>query len=149
MPENSLQLQTQITSELNFSFANQCRASWCIADCLHIVDEQGLWMTKTEARRAGHLADMFLKCYCWLAHDAASNIELHYQWRPKIHIFHHDFAIRLPKWRLNPKSTSCFSDEDFVRRICNICSGCHHLGVMVNSLHRYLMSFLADWERQQ
>lgn len=89
----------------------------------------------------------FVQTFLWLAHDAFSRNELLFKIRPKLHLFHRWGLgpTSLRQRPLNPKSYSCWTDEDFVRRICNICSGCGHLGVRRSLMSRYTGAVMESW----
>lgn len=98
-------------------------------------------MSEGASKSASDLAIKFIKCYIWLAHDAAANKYVAYQLRPKLHIFHH-IALRLNKFNLNPKTLSCFSDEDFVRIVCALAVGGHHHGISTQLIYKFIPSIM-------
>ncbi len=108
------------------------------------MDAQGLWMTKEAALKTSKYGVDFIRSYVWLAHDAASEGKLLYKFRPKMHVFQHEFE-RLAEWRLNPKTMACFSDEDFVRVSCATATGCGHRGVMTAVVLRVAAAAMASW----
>ena len=110
--------------------------AWSMARFIALVDAEGLFMKKQSAREASACGENFVKCYIWLAHSRAGNGDATlFRARPKLHIFHH-IALNLRTGTFNPKSVSCFSDEDYVRRICSIASGCHHGGIFQKLMRR-------------
>ena len=130
------------------SFASICvRASYSLAKFVSLMDEQGLFMTSDAAKQASDCSCTFVKCFLWLAHDALSKNLLLYKLRPKLHLYHHwglgpTSLVNVP---MNPKSYSCWTDEDFVRRICSICNGCGHLGVVKSLMSRYIAAVIECW----
>jgi len=104
-------------------------------------------MDSSSAAEASQVAVQFVQTFQWLAHDALTRGELLFKIRPKMHLFHH-WGVGPTSLRhrpLNPKSYSCWTDEDFVRRICSICSGCGHLGVRSSLLSRYTGAVMESW----
>ena len=116
-------------------------ACWCIAKFISLLDIEGLFMSEQASMTASDLGINFIKCYVWLAHDAAVNSYVAYQLRPKLHIFHH-ITLRLKKFNLNPKTLSCFSDEDFVRIVCALAVGGHHHGIATQLIYKFIPSAL-------
>ena len=96
--------------------------------CVINVDKEGLFMSADAATETSCVGRCFVQAYIWLAHNAAANDKVMYRIRPKLHLFDHDVE-RLYRWRFNPKSVSCFSDEDFVGRMCGIAISCGHQGI--------------------
>ena len=111
------------------------------------MDNEGLFMTAVAASEAAEASVKFVKTFMWLAHDAYSRHELLFKLRPKMHLFHHWGVgpASLQQRPLNPKSYSCWTDEDFVRRVCSICSGCGHLGVRPTLMSRYVGAVMESW----
>lgn len=110
--------------------------AWSLARFIALVDTEGLFMKKQSALEAAFCGENFVKCYIWLAQSKAVNGDAtFFRARPKLHIFHH-IALNLRTGTFNPKSVSCFSDEDYVRRICSIASGCHHGGILQKLMRR-------------
>ena len=124
------------------------RAAWNLAKCAKTLDEEGLWMKPSAAAAASEAGSKYVRCYIWLAHESATKGVAQYKIRPKLHVFDHMFHD-LPKRPLNPKSYSCFSDEDFVRRVCDIASGCSHLGILWSCVHRYSAAVYTLWRDQR
>ncbi|CAJ1461478.1 unnamed protein product [Effrenium voratum] len=53
--------------------------------------------------------------------------------------------LRLRIFPINPKINACFGDEDLVRRICDVASGCHHRGTATNAVRRFLCVAAVHW----
>jgi hypothetical protein len=123
------------------------RSAYSLAEFVSIMDGQGLFMNSQAANQASVAISQFVKTFFWLAHDAFTRNELLFKIRPKLHLFHHWGVgpASLRQRPLNPKSYSCWTDEDFVRRICSICSGCGHLGVRPSLMSRYVGAVMESW----
>ena len=104
-------------------------------------------MSKLAGEQSCSLILAFLQSYVWLARDSASKGTLGYKVRPKLHVLHHWAlgATSLKEVRMNPKAYTCWADEDFVRRICSICSGAGHLGVVKSLMSRYTAAVTEKW----
>lgn len=109
------------------------------------MDSEGLIMSPNAATKTAVLGKMFLQCFVWLAHNSATLGKARYRLRPKLHVFHHEMD-RLALWRLNPKTTACFSDEDFVGRMCNIAQSAGHQGILKSFVSRYIGSTFSIWK---
>ncbi len=121
------------------------RAAWAISTVVALMDSEGLIMSEQAATRCCFLGKTFLQCYVWLAHNAATLAKPRFRLRPKLHVFHHEMD-RVSRWRLNPKTTACFSDEDFVGRMCNIAQSVGHQGILKSFVSRYVGSTFSVWK---
>jgi hypothetical protein len=114
-------------------------AAYSLASWVKVLDDEGLWMRRSAACKAAHHGLTYVKTFLWLSHDAYINNKLWFKLRPKLHLFHHwsigqTSLVNIP---LNPKAYSCWSDEDFVRRVCSVASGVGHVGIVTSMISRY------------
>ena len=86
----------------------------------------------------------FIFCFVWLSHDALTRQALQFRLLPKLHILQHEFW-KVKEWRLNLKTFSCFSDEDFVGKVCAMAQTSHHSGTLKNLVFRILAASFACW----
>jgi hypothetical protein len=101
------------------------------------MDLSGLFMEERVANETSFAGCTFVQCFVWLAHSAFCDGRLLYRLRPKLHLFDHEMK-RIARWRFNSKAVSCFSDEDFIGRICAIAQSCSHQGIVHGCLRKYL-----------
>jgi len=101
-------------------------------------------MRQSVASEVGSAGNDFINGFVWLAHDAYANKQLLYRLMPKLHVLQHEFA-RVGKTGFNLKTMSCFSDEDFVGKVCAVANACHHAGMMKNLIHRVVAASYATW----
>ena len=122
-------------------------ASFSLASWAQVLDASGLFMSKHEANIACAAGERFLKCFQWLGHWSYIHGRMLFKTRPKAHMFHHycrgDWSMG--QTCFNPKSYSCWADEDFVRRVCAVANGCGQLGIRRSLVTRYLAASTADW----
>ena len=122
-------------------------AAFSLASWVKVLDASGLFMSKRAADVACAAGERFLKCFQWLGHYAYVHNKLLFKVRPKAHLFHHYCRgdLSMSQTCFNPKSYSCWADEDFVRRVCSVANGCGHLGIRKSMITRYLAASTADW----
>ena len=122
-----------------------CRAAWCMHTCIRNMDQEGLFMSTPAASETSFMGGCFVQAFVWLAHSAFVDRKSLYRLRPKLHLWDHEMK-RLAVWKLNPKAVSCFSDEDFIGRVCNIATSCSHQGVLHDCVRRYLVATYSSWK---
>ena len=113
--------------------------------CIVNMDKEGLFMSEQAAMQFSSAGQLFVQAFVWLAHEAASNAAPLYRLRPKLHLFDHE-TRRVSRWRFNPKAVSCFSDEDFIGKMCNIATSCSHQGILTAFVRKYLASVFSTWK---
>jgi hypothetical protein len=86
----------------------------------------------------------FIFCFVWLSHDALTRQALQFRLLPKLHVLQHE-SWKVKEWRLNLKTLSCFSDEDFVGKVCAMAQSSHHSGTLKNLVFRILAASFACW----
>lgn len=123
------------------------RAAYHLANFSKVMDQEGLWMKPEAVQNATASGKAFLQSFLWLAKNAFEQGLLLYKLRPKLHLFHHwiEGDCCLSNIPFNPKAYSCWSDEDFVRRVCAVAQACGHLGIVKSMMTRYLAGAIKTW----
>jgi len=122
-------------------------AAYSLASWVKALDASGLFMSRQHASVASAAGDRFLKCFQWLGHWSYIHRKLLFKVRPKAHLFQHycKGPWSMVNTRFNPKSYSCWADEDFVRRVCAVANGCGQLGIRKSMTTRYLAAATGSW----
>lgn len=116
----------------------------CVSDViLRGVNEAGMFLTEEEVQQKQLLGEAFVRVY---VKCAAENINQRlYRMRPKFHLWHHLLEESRPS-RLNPRHTSTWMDEDWVKRVMKVTRNTHRRTSTQMCLRRWLLGLNTKFE---
>ena len=122
--------------------------AWSVTTFQMVLDNAGTFLTEDEAARALEAGELYIRIYMHLACRSLAAAKPRYYVRPKLHSLACETLSRLRcNSRFNPRYVSCWTDEDFVGKVCSVSKGSVHpttlsLRILQRSL-LYLNSWLA------
>jgi hypothetical protein len=122
--------------------ANKCFAVWY---------EQGLWLSRADAKTSLEQGLLFLRGYSFLAKAFFDKKMTRFPFIPKVHMFHH--LLLCIEWQidlgldkiLNPLVFSTECDEDFIGEIARMSRRVSSRTVHIRTLQRYLVACKQYW----
>lgn len=99
----------------------QCVCAWALHSFGKKLDSAGIFLTDEQADELVDVGKLFLECYARLAADALALSRPRWKLRPKFHSLHCETILRMASGsRANPRYFSCWLDEDYIGRMCNL-----------------------------
>ena len=119
----------------------QSVCAWALHRFGVVLDGCPLFLTDHMAETVEQLGMLYLQCYVRLAESALRSLRPRFKLRPKVHSFHCETLLRIRGGsRVNPRFHSCFNDEDYVGRVCNVGKqACHPMTMAKRVLERIML----------
>ena len=113
---------------------------WSLAEFSYVIDNAGMFLTDAQAQRAVQLANLYLECHTLMARKSLLAGVPRWKIRPRTHSFGCEIVAKMSNGsRLNPKHLSCWSDESYIGKTCQIGLS---KAVHTSTLHKRLLQRL-------
>ena len=130
------------------------KAATCGLQFFNILHRSGVWLSREKAKELGLCAAGFTQAFSSLAKFWWQRRVPRYHLVPALHAFHHfwvdvkRFLERQPHATafLNPATTNCEADEDFVGKIARLSRKVHARSTTQRSLERYAVKMYCEFE---
>ena len=120
----------------------------------HILHRSGVWLCRQQAKQMGLCAAGFTQAFSQLAQLCWQRTMPRYHLVPALHAYHHfwmdakRFLDRRPPapYFLNPATSNCEADEDFVGKIARLSRKVHARSASHRTLERYAVKMYCEFE---
>jgi hypothetical protein len=109
-----------------------------------ILDREPMFMSAEAAAEYRDAGFAYLRLYNSLAHSCVQAGVRRWKVRPKCHVLAHIF-LRTEFSRMNPRFWSCWSDEDYIGKVCKLARATHSGTVARRTLDRWLANLAVRW----
>ena len=121
----------------------QARAStvWGFAEVISTMSSAGFFLDESEVSRLEKGREASLMSQSLLAREAVDASKLTWVTKPKHH-YYDELCREATRLSVNPATSWCFQDEDFIGRLVAICKACDTRRREHRTFERWILGFL-------
>ena len=117
-----------------------------------VINNAGLWLTRSDSTKAVRAIDTFCICYAFLANKHHEKREHRFHLEPSLHVYQH-MSVRLQDQLdrgsqrvLSPASMLCEAGEDFIGKVARVSRRVSARLTGQRTLQRMCIQMYADWK---